>query len=112
MLSLKGIDIILIDKVKQGVNDFGENIYETVEKIIPNVIISPTSNDDVINTLNLTGKKAIYTLGIPKGDTNDWEDKEIIFFNKKWHSIGFTIEGIEDMIPTQWHKKVMVERYE
>ena len=61
--------------------------------------------------MNLTGKKAVYTLAIPKGDTHDWEDKEVKFFGKRWRTFGIPLEGIEQLIPLDWNKKVMVERY-
>ncbi len=96
---------------KTGTDPFGNPIYEEIDIDVENVLVSPTSTDDIVNQLTLTGKKAVYTLAIPKGDTNDWEDKEVKFFGKRWRTFGFPIEGIEDLIPLDWNKKVMVERY-
>lgn len=96
---------------KTGTDPFGNPIYEETDIDVENVLVSPTSTDDIVNQLTLTGKKAVYTLAIPKGDTNDWEDKEVKFFGKHWRTFGFPIEGIEDLIPLDWNKKVMVERY-
>lgn len=96
---------------KTGSDPFGNPIYEETDIDVENVLVSPTSTDDIVNQLTLTGKKAVYTLGIPKGDTNDWEDKEVKFFGKRWRTFGFPIEGIEDLIPLDWNKKVMVEHY-
>ena len=75
------------------------------------MLVSPTSTDDIVNQLTLTGKKAVYTLAIPKGNTNVWEDQEVQFFGQKWRVFGVPLEGIEDLIPLRWNKKVMVERY-
>ena len=111
MAKIKGITIILIDKVKTGIDPFGNPIYEDQEIEIENVLVSPTSSDDIVNQLTLTGKKAVYTLAIPKGDTNDWENKEVKFFGQRWRTFGFPIEGSESLIPLDWNKKVMVERY-
>ena len=77
-----------------------------------NVIVSPTSQDDIVSNLELHGKHAVYTLGIPKGDTHNWSDAEVVFFGKRWRTFGATIEGIESMIPLQWNKKVTVEAFE
>lgn len=96
---------------KTGTDPFGNPIYEETDIDVENVLVSATSTDDIVNQLTLTGKKAVYTLAIPKGDTNDWEDKEVKFFGKRWRTFGFPIEGIEDLIPLDWNKKVMVERY-
>lgn len=112
MSMIKGITVTLINKKKVGENPFGEPIYEDVETEVDNVLITPTSTEDVINTLELTGKKAVYTLAIPKGDTNNWENAEVCFFGQRWRTFGFVTEGIDHLIPLDWNKKVMVERYE
>lgn len=95
-----------------GEDPFGSPIIEEREVEVANVLVVPTSSDDVISQLNLTGRKAVYTLGIPKGDTHEWENKEVIFFGKRWRTFSAVLEGIEDLIPLDWNKKVMVERYE
>lgn len=111
MTMIKGITVTLINKKEVGKDPFGNPIYDDVEIEVDNVLVSPVSTEDIVHTLELTGKKAVYTLAIPKGDTNDWEDAEVIFFNKKWRTFGFVTEGIEHLIPLDWNKKVMVERY-
>ena len=112
MAHIKGITITLIDKVEVGKDPFNKPIYEDKPIEIENVLVSPTSSDDIVNQLTLTGKKAVYTLGIPKGDTHVWEEKEVLFFGKRWRTFGVQLEGIEHLIPLDWNKKVMVERYE
>ncbi|EGJ27639.1 hypothetical protein Javan425_0018 [Streptococcus phage Javan425] len=112
MGKLKGITITLIDKVVQGKDAFNNPIKIDSEIKVENVLVAPTSSDDITNQLNLTGKKAVYTLGIPKGDTHNWENKEVRFFGQKFRTFGLPVEGIEDLIPLEWNKKVMVERYE
>ncbi|WP_413537530.1 hypothetical protein [Enterococcus malodoratus] len=111
MSKLKGITIILVDKVENGKDPFGKPIYQDKDIEVENVLIQPTSSDDVVNQLSLTGKKAVYTLAIPKGDMHDWENKEVKFFGKRWRTFGIPLEGIEELIPLDWNKKVMVERY-
>ncbi|MGX7069571.1 hypothetical protein ACWOBZ_01065 [Gemella bergeri] len=112
MTLLKGINIILINKIQNGVDAFGHPIFEDKEIIVKNVLVAPASTDDITNSVNLTGKKAEYTIGIPKGDVNAWENREVLFFGKKRRTIGIPQEGIEAMIPLDWNKKVMVERFE
>ena len=111
MTQIKGITVILMDKVEDGTDGFGKRLFKEKPIEIQNVLVSPTSTDDVTNELNLTGKKAVYDLAIPKGDTHDWINKEVRFFGKIWRTIGVPLEGIEDMIPLDWNKKVTVEYY-
>lgn len=111
MTQIKGIAVILMDKVEDGTDGFGKLLFKEKPIEIQNVLVSPTSTDDVINELNLTGKKIIYDLAIPKGDTHDWINKKVQFFGKTWRTVGVPLEGIEDMIPLDWNKKVTVEYY-
>lgn len=112
MAKIKGITVTLINKTEVGKDPLGAPIYEDAEIDVENVLVSPTTSDDIVNQLTLTGKKAVYTLAIPKGDANVWEDQEVRFFNKRWKVFGAELQGIEEMIPLDWNKKVMVERYE
>ena len=112
MGKIHGIPITLIDKQVVSVDPFGSPVVKDVEITIDNVIVAPATTDDVTSQMSLTGKKISYTLGIPKGDAHDWENKEVRFFGKRWKTVGIPLEGIESMIPLEWNKKVMVERYE
>ena len=112
MGKIHGIQITLIDKQVVSTDPFGSPVVKDVEITIDNVIVAPATTDDVTSQMSLTGKKISYTIGIPKGDTNDWENKEVRFFGKRWKTVGIPLEGIESMIPLEWNKKVMVERYE
>ena len=112
MTILKGIEIILVEKVENGVDEFNHPIFVDKEIVVKNVLVAPVKTEDVLNIVNLIGKRAEYQLGIPKGDTNTWENREVVFFGKKWRTIGIPQEGIESMIPLSWNRKIMVERYE
>ena len=91
---IKGITITLIETVKKGRDDFGHPIFEEVETLVDNVLISPSSTEDITSQMNLTGRKAEYTLAIPKGDLHDWEDKEVLFFGKRWKLLVFLLKGL------------------
>ncbi len=106
------MDVILYEKVQNGVDDFNNPIYEESPITISNVLVAPSTSNEITDSTNLYGKKAVYTLAIPKGDDHRWEDSKIVFFGKEWHSFGIPLEGMEDLIPLKWNKKVMVERYE
>ena len=112
MARIKGITVTLISNKEVGRDPFDNPIYEDVEIEVDNVLVSPTSSDDVVNTKDLTGRTAVYTLAIPKGNTDTWENQEVRFFGKRWRVFGIPLQGIEEMIPLDWNKKVMVERYE
>lgn len=112
MALFKGIPIKLIKKIKSDEDPFGNPIYTETEITVDNVLIAPVSGDDVINQLNLTGRKAVYQLAIPKGDTNTWENQEVRFFGERWRVFGIPTQGVDHLIPLDWNKKVMVERYE
>ena len=112
MGKIHGIQITLIDKQVVSVDPFGSPVVKDVEITVDNVIVSPATTEDVTSQMSLTGKKISYTIGIPKGDMHDWENKEVRFFGKRWKTVGIPLEGIEELTPLEWNKKVMVERYE
>ena len=109
---LRGITIVLINKQQTGEDPFGAPIYSDVEIEVDNVLVAPTLSDDVVNNLSLTGRKAVYSLAIPKGDENTWENQEVRFFNERWRVFGIPTQGIDGLIPLDWNMKVTVERYE
>jgi hypothetical protein len=111
MAAIKGITVILLVKKQIGVDAFNAPIYETVETEVENVLVAPSTSDDIVTKQDLTGKKAMYTLAIPKGDTHDWKDATVKFFGQTWKTIGFPLMGIEENIPLDWNKKVTVEQY-
>lgn len=112
MAKLKGITVTLINKRKIGKDAFNRPIEEDVEIPVENVLVAPASADDMSTSLNLTGRKAVYTLAIPKGDANNWDNAEVRFFGERWQVLGIPLEGIEHLIPLDWNKKVTVARFE
>lgn len=109
---MRGITITLYEAVEAGKNAFNETTYRETPVEVDNVLIAPASESEILDAVNLYGRKAVYTLGIPKGDTHDWENRKVEFFGETWRVFGIPSEGLEHLIPLDWNKKVMVERYE
>lgn len=109
---LRGITVTLYEKTQTGTDAFNRPVYTETAVSVNNVLVSPTSTSETLDTVNLTGKKAVYTLAIPKGDTHDWKDKKVEFFGETFKTFGEPLKGIEAMIPLDWNTKVQVERYE
>ena len=107
---IRGIPVVLTVKTMTGEDAFGAPIYETSTETVENVLVAPSSAEEIQDTLTLTGRRAVYTLGIPKGDAHVWEDTTVQFFGQTFHTIGPVTEGIEALIPLCWNKKVQVER--
>jgi hypothetical protein len=108
---ITGRTVVLLEKQQTGVDAFNRPTYAEVPVEIENVLIAPLSDQEVLETLNLTGRKAVYQLGIPKGDAHDWENQRVQFFGQTWQVIGIPTEGQDELIPLFWNKKVKVERY-
>ncbi len=110
-MALSGTTVTLLEKQQTGVDAFNRPTYAEVPVDVENVLIAPLSDQEVLETLNLTGRKAVYQLGIPKGDAHDWENQRVQFFGQTWQVIGIPTEGQDELIPLFWNKKVKVERY-
>lgn len=109
---MRGITITLIERVEVGVDSLNHPIYEEIETEVENVLVAPTTADDVIDATSLEGKKLVYTLGIPKTDKHKWADAKVRFFGMTFKQFGLPTQGIDSLVPTKWNKKVMVELYE
>jgi hypothetical protein len=108
---MRGVTIILYDKVQIGIDDFNRPVYQDVPRTIENVLIGEPTTDQVIDELNLSGKRLAYTLAIPKGDNHEWTDRKVEFFGEVFRTFGRPTQGIDHLIPLDWNKKVKVERY-
>lgn len=109
---MRGITITLYNKTQTGVDAFGRAVFEETPELIDNVLVGTPSTQEIIDTLNLTGKRIAYVMGIPKGDTHTWTDRKVEFFGETFHTFGEPTKGIENLIPLSWGQNVMVERYE
>lgn len=112
MTSIRGVPVILYERKHTGYDDFNAPAYKEVPVTVQNVLISPSSTDDIVNSVSLYGKKAVYQLAIPKGDAHCWEDSVVEFFGRKWKTFGFMTMGIEENIPLDWNGKIQVEVYD
>lgn len=110
---MRGITVTLYNRTQTGTDPLNHPIYTEAAVSVHNVLVAPMSTEEVLQTYTLTGRKAVYQMGIPKGDTHDWTaGKRVRFFGEDWRIIGLPEEGIEELIPLSWNKKVKVERYE
>ena len=112
-MAIRGVTVYLYEPTQTGTDAFKRPIYTETAVQVDNVIIAPMSSTELLETFNLTGRKAVYQLGIPKGDAHEWTaGKKVRFFNADWRIVEIPEEGIEWLIPLSWNKKVKVERYE
>lgn len=108
-MRIRGITVDLVKKTWGREDPFGAPVYRESTVEVSNVLVAPASSDDIVNSLNLYGKRAVYILGIPKGDDNEWEDTEVEFFGQTFRTFGKVTQGIEEMMPLAWNKKIRVE---
>jgi len=115
---ITGITISLYVKTQTGVDEFNRPVYEDIPEDVENVLVGEPTTNDIENDLTMYGKECAYVLGIPKGDTHDWEDCIVEFDSTgtgdkthKYRVYGNVTAGIEENIPLVWNKKVRVERY-
>lgn len=109
---IKGMPVKLYERVLSGTDEFDHPVYTETPVIVENVLVAPASTTEILDTLNLTGKKAVYNIAIPKGDSHTWQDCRVDFFGQSWRVIGLPQQGIGENIPGAWNQKWMVERYE
>lgn len=110
---MRGITVTLYERTQTGVDELNQPIFEEVAETVDNVLVAPSGSSEVLESTNLTGRIGDYTMAIPKGDAHEWTaGKKVGFFGALWRIIEIPEEGIEELIPLSWNKKVRVERYE
>ena len=104
--------IQLVNKTESGLDPFG--VPTTTEELedVSGVLVGKPTTDDITTSTNLYGKRLEYILGIPKGDTHDWIDRDVIIWGNRYHTFGFPETGEPENIPLKWGQNVKVERYE
>lgn len=105
------ITVLLKDEYEVGHDAFNAPIYEYVDIPIQGCLVAPVRSEDVVTTLSLYGKHAVYEIAIPKGDMHDWENKQVVFFGRTFQTFGYVMQGIEENIPLKWNGKVYCEVY-
>lgn len=109
---IKGEKVILLDRTQTGVDPFGTATFEETEIEISDVLIGSPSFDEQISELQLNGKRIAYILGIPKGDTHIWKDRDVLIRGERFRTYGFPLTQTEENVPGRWNTQVKVERYE
>lgn len=109
---IKGEKVTLIQKVQSGKDGFNHAVFTDTEIDVENVLVSPASSQDILDTVNLTGKKAVLTLCIPKSDTHEWENTKVRIRGKYYRTIGQPQHYTEANVPLRWNDTIQVENYE
>lgn len=108
----KGETIFLVQKIETGKDGFNRPIYKEETVPIENCLYMPASSQEQVDSLNMTGRKILYTVSIPKGDNHIWEDQIIMIKGRKYHVCTPVEETIDHLTPLSWNKKFRVEAYE
>lgn len=108
---MKGTTVQLVVKTENSTDPFGAPVVTEELVNVPDVLVGSPTTDDITDSLNLYGKKIEYMLGIPKGDTHNWTDAEVIIWGNRYRTFGYPITGEQANIPLRWGQNVRVERY-
>ena len=112
MTLIKGIPVTLYVRKKCGVDAMNAPVYTETPVTVENVLVTPLPADVIRSEIQLSGRRVVYELSIPKADYHDWADCRVDFFGQSWHVCGAPQTWIPDLVPGDWNTKWKVERYE
>ena len=104
---IRGQTVTLYEQTQTGTDDFNRPIYTETPVTVANVLIGEPSTDEVTTATDLYGKKILFMLGIPKGDTHDWQDKKVSWTMPNGSAMicqtfGFPIFGVGILLGAVW----------
>lgn len=108
---IKGEKVYLIETTQNGTDAFGAPKYTETSVEVNDVLVGNPSTDAVLSELQMYGKKLLFVLGIPKGDTHNWQDKFVEIRGKRFRTYGFPLTQTEANVPGRWNTQVKVEQY-
>ena len=113
---IRGVTVTLYERTQAGTDGFNRPIYTKTPVQVENVLITPTSAEEIVNDLQLYGRRSEYELSLPKGDAHDWENTRVMLpepysFAGTYMTVGFPVSGIDELVPLSWNQKVLLERY-
>lgn len=111
-MKLHGIPVTLYERTPTGLDRFNRPTYAETPVVVENVLVAPAADTEIPTATDPQGRKAVYTIAIPKGDCHVWEGRRVRFFDADWQVIGLPQRGIDDLIPLDWNEKWLVARYE
>ena len=111
---IRGITVTLYERTQTGTDDFNRPTWRETAVPVKNVLVTPAgeTGEEILDKTDLVSRRVAYTLAIPKGDAHEWEGCRVEFWGEAFRVIGKPTQGIEEMIPLRWNRKVRVERIE
>ena len=95
-LEALGETVSLLVKTETTQDEFGAPIYSEEWVDVEGVLCGNVTSEDDITDVDLQGKQIAYKLCIPKGDTHDWDNTDVMIRGKRFRTVGITKEFIEE----------------
>lgn len=104
MILIKGVQVVLYQRHQTGTDALGNPIYSETATTVDNVLVAPVSQQEMLESTppELTGRRAVYQIGIPKGDTHTWLGNRVECLGRSWRVVGDVRTGIQDLVPGPW----------
>lgn len=109
---MTGETILLVTKTQTGEDKFHEPVYSEGSETVENVLVGSPSTDEINTEISLYGKKLVFILGIPKGDTHNWKDAVVYIRGDKYKTYGEPLTQTPQNVPGPWNTQVKVAMYE
>ena len=112
MAGLHGVTVKLYNRAVVTYDELNAPVYSFTCTEVDNVLPGQPSTSDIVESVDLSGKRADCVLGIPKGDTHTWADAIVeVWPGEFYETIGWPMTGVQDLIPLQWDRNVRAARY-
>ena len=107
---LEGETVVVIHRAEVGRGAGNTPIYTEVEEAVDDVLVSPASTSDVIESNRPDGTELVYRLDFPKTWTRSLRGCRVRVRGEEFHVAGDPRPFLGSLTPGRWNRPVNVER--
>ncbi|MBQ9002192.1 MAG: hypothetical protein IJ087_10095 [Eggerthellaceae bacterium] len=107
---ISGMSVSVLRRVMSGRDEMGEPVFATSTETVGNVLVAPSSTDEMDETNRAFGVTCELTLHFPKSYTASLEGCAVEVRGVEYRVLGDPQPYMPENTPTPWNRSVKVAR--
>lgn len=107
---ISGMEVEVVRRTMTGRDEMGEPIFSESHEPVGNVLVTPSSTDEMDETNRAFGISCELTLHFPKDYTASLEGCSVIVYGDEYRVLGDPQPYMPENTPTPWNREAKVAR--